>query len=347
MGAARAKSLINGWETIRYELLNTRIRDLDLRLDRPPIKLYINKLYRELDAKGLRFRPDCYLTDAWGCPDGVPIIGIPFYLADERLQRIEEEQTGWVENEQMIRMLMRHEAGHAFNYAYKLYTDPEWAEVFGNYSKPYRDSFRPNPFSRCFVRHIVHHQHGKTYAQKHPDEDFAETFAVWLTPRSAWRRKYRYWPALHKLQYVDEIMHSIRRRIPLKRGGRLHDPIHKISDRLVDHYGQKLASYREEAQGYVDDKLREVFPAVRANGTSGVLVSNLLRKHRRELISRVAQWSELPAEDVRTILLKLEERADFLCLQYRRKDGAARLLDLTALATSLAMDFAYTGRLTG
>jgi hypothetical protein len=115
----------------------------------------------------------------------------------------------------------------------------------------------------------------------------------------------------------------------------------------VEHYGQKLASYRDAAQGYVDDKLREVFPAVRANGSSGVLVSNLLRKHRRDLIARVAHWSEVTTEEVRTILLKLEERADFLCLQYKRKEGSDKLLDVTALATSLAMDFAYTGRLTG
>ncbi|MBV9123831.1 MAG: hypothetical protein JO112_10780, partial [Planctomycetes bacterium] len=178
--AARALTLVNSWETIRYELLNTRICDLGLRIEGSPLEPYISRLHRELASRGLNFRPAFYLTDGWGCPDEVPIIGVPFYLVDKRLARIEEEQTGEIESEHMIMMLLRHEAGHAINYAHRLYNLPDWAELFGSFSKPYRDTFRPDPLSRQFVRHIVHHQYGRTYAQKHPDEDFAETFAVWL-----------------------------------------------------------------------------------------------------------------------------------------------------------------------
>ena len=140
---------------------------MELRPKNLPLKPCIKKLYRELANKRLRFRPAIYLTDGWGCPDEVPVIGVPFYLADERLYRIEEEQTGEIESPQMIMMLLRHEAGHAINYAYRLYEIPEWIELFGSFSRPYRDNFRPNPFSRQFVRHIVHHEYGRTYAQKH------------------------------------------------------------------------------------------------------------------------------------------------------------------------------------
>ena len=94
MCAARAKTLVNSWDTVRYELLNTPISDMGLSVDAPQIAPFIERLYRELSFKGLNFQPDCYLTDGWGCPDEVPIIGIPFYLSDERLIRIEEEQTG-------------------------------------------------------------------------------------------------------------------------------------------------------------------------------------------------------------------------------------------------------------
>jgi hypothetical protein len=83
-------------------------------------------------------------------------------------------------------MYLRHEAGHAFNYAYRLYQTPEWRELFGPFNRPYRERYRPIPFDRNFVRHIE-----GWYAQKHPDEDFAETFAVWLTPGSRWRVRYR------------------------------------------------------------------------------------------------------------------------------------------------------------
>src|SRR5262249_22961898 len=158
MSPARALTLVNSWETVRFELLNTRVSEMGLRIEDSPLEPFIRRLDRELASKGLQFRPDFYLTDAWGCPDEVPIIGIPFYLADKRLSRIEEEQTGEIEDDQMIMMLLRHEVGHAINYGYRLYTNRDWAEVFGPFSQPYHDSFRPNPFSRQFVRHIVHHR---------------------------------------------------------------------------------------------------------------------------------------------------------------------------------------------
>ena len=98
---------------------------------------FTERLHREFAAKGLVFRPSFYLTDSWGCPDREPVIGIPFYLADKRLARIEEEQTGEIEDDQMTMMLVRHEAGHTVSYAYRLWKDPAWAEVFGPFSKPY------------------------------------------------------------------------------------------------------------------------------------------------------------------------------------------------------------------
>jgi hypothetical protein len=345
MSTARALSLVNSWETIRYELLNSRVCDLKLRIEDSPVEPFVQRLHRELAAKGLKFQPECYLTDSWGCPDEVPVIGVPFYLADRRLLRIEEEQTGEIESEYVLMMLLRHEAGHAINYAYRLHERPEWVETFGKFSRPYRDSFRPNPFSREYVRHIVHHQHGRTYAQKHPDEDFAETFAVWLTPRSGWRRHYRNWPALRKLQYVDRLMKGLRGEVPRVSRGLLCTPVEEMDVMLAEHYGQRADRYRAAAQGYVDDKLREVFPSVR--GRTLLPAKDLFRKHQDDLLARVARWSGLDEEEVRALLEKLEDRAAALDLYFRRQEVAARRMDVTALATALAMNFAYTGQLTG
>jgi hypothetical protein len=345
MSAVRAHSLVHSWETVRYELLNTRICDLALQVAGSPIEPFIQRLYRELGAKGLVFQPEMYATDGWGCPDEVPVIGIPFYLMDKRLARIEEEQTGEIETSPIIMMLLRHEAGHAINYAYRLYKRDDWVAMFGKFSQPYRDVFRPNPFSRQFVRHIVHHQYGRTYAQKHPDEDFAETFAVWLTPRSGWRRRYRNWPALRKLRYVNSLMNAIRAEPPKCLRGPLCTPVAEMDMLLAEHYGQRAERYRAAAQGYVDDKLREIFPPVR--GRSLVRASDLFRKHQDELLARVTRWSGLEPEEVRTFLAKLEDRAEALELFFRQRQLAAKLMDVTALATSLAMNFAYTGQLTG
>jgi hypothetical protein len=346
MSPAQRLKLVNNWETVRFELLNTRICDLGLGIDGPPLEPYVKRLHRELQVKNLDFYPNVYLTDDWGCPDQVPVIGIPFYLADPRLARIEEEQTGEIESRQHIMMLLRHEAGHAFNYAYQLYKDSEWAEMFGPFSTPYLDDFRPNPFSRKFVRHIVHHRYGRTYAQKHPDEDFAETFAVWLTPSSGWRRRYRNWPALKKLHYMDRLMKSLRGKFPkVTREGPLCSPVDEMDLLLADHYGERTERYRAQAQGYVDDKLREVFPEVRGRVLS--LAGDLLREHRQELLVRITRWSGLETEEVAIILSKLEDRADALGLQYRLHRSSNKVMDVTALAMALAMDFAYTGRLTG
>ena len=178
MAKKRPLSIISGWETVRYELLNTKICDLGLRLEDSILEPAVARVRSEIEAKGLRYQPAFYLTDSWGCPNEVPAIGIPFYLADPRLRRIEEEQTGEVEDEAVLMMLLRHEVGHALNYAYRLWERPDWVETFGRFSRPYRDEFQINPASRSFVRHLVHSEYGRHYAQKHPDEDFAETFAV-------------------------------------------------------------------------------------------------------------------------------------------------------------------------
>jgi len=345
MLATKKLKLLNGWETVRFELLNTRICDLGLRVQGSPVEPFCQRLYAELAAKGLSFRPAFYLTDCWGCPDGVPVIGIPFYLADSRLVRIEREQSGYVEGEQQIMMLLRHEAGHAFNYGYKLYQYMGWEETFGPYSRPYREHFRPDPLSRDFVRHIAHHMHGRTYAQKHPDEDFAETFAVWLTPGSGWRRRYRNWPALRKLRYVDYLFKEVGDAPPKRRRGKLCSPVDKMDIPLARHYGRLAEHYRAAAQGYVDDKLRDAFPPVAGRGL--VAVGDFLRKHQEELLLRVARWSGLAEGAVHTLLVKLQNRADALDLRFPRQELPSKLMDVTALATSLATNFVSTGRLTG
>jgi len=343
MTPPRASSPFHSWETVRYELLNTRICDLGLKIEGSPVEPFTQRLHRSFAAKRIEFRPSFYLADSWGCTDRVPVIGIPFYLADERLTRIEEEQTGEIETHPMMMALLRHEAGHAINYAYRLWEKPGWEETFGRFSRPYREAFQPRPASRQFVRHIFSPPYGRTYAQKHPDEDFAETFAVWLSPHSDWRRRYRDWPALRKLKYVDGLMREIRRQPPLCTGGKLHSPVKEMDMLLAEHYGQQAERFRAEAQGYVDDRLRELFPPYR--GTWPVAAQALLGAHREDLLDRITRWSGLDEPECRAILLKLEDRAEALRLKFPRRQAGRKLVDVASMATALAMEFAYTGRL--
>ena len=180
---------------------------------------------------------------------------------------------------------------------------------------------------------------------KHPDEDFAETFAVWLTPRSGWRRRYHYWPALAKLKFVDGLMRRIRKRKPRRTGGKLIHPIEEMTMPLAEHYGQRAERFRAAAQGFVDDRLRVVFP--RFSGNSAIAAKDLLKKNHKGLLERLTRWLSLDKDEAEAILQKLEDRAAALRLKVAARDETERLFDIAAMATALAVEFAYCGRLMG
>ncbi len=203
----------------------------------------------------------------------------------------------------------------------------------------------PDRYSRRFVRHIATFSHGRTYAQKHPDEDFAETFAVWLTPRSDWRRRYLHWPVLRKLKYTDRLMREVKRQKPINLRRKTCRPVENMNLTLAEHYGKKADVFRRAARGYVDDRLREVFPPSRADVLLPAV--DLFRRRRAELLERVIRWSSLDDREAETILRKLESRSNTLALRYPRGKQRVKELDVVALAVALAMDYAYTGKLTG
>ncbi len=190
------------------QLLDIRLADLPLRIE-GTLAGRIDQLRGELDARGLRLPIHFYLADEWFTPDGATSIAIPFYLAHPRLEKLEEAQMFEVEggeHEWGMRIL-RHEAGHALDNAFRLRLKRQRREIFGNPSTPYPEFYTPRPHSKSFVLHL-----DSWYAQSHPDEDFAETFAVWLTPNSEWRTRYAGWPALKKLEYMDSLMQVVARR---------------------------------------------------------------------------------------------------------------------------------------
>ena len=236
------------------EILDRPIRELGLRLEGSPLERLVARLYRELDRKGLKkFRPTVYLTDEWGCPSGEPVIGIPFYLADPRLSRLEKEIND-LEDHRQIMMYLRHEAGHALNYAYGLYNTPEWKQLFGPYRRRYREDYRPVAFSRSYVRHLE-----GWYAQKHPDEDFAETFAVWLTPGSRWRKRYKDWPAIEKLRYVDRIARQFGDLAPARPSGRKDITVDDMDMTVAGFYEDILDQQPSPGELPLDADLQDIF----------------------------------------------------------------------------------------
>ncbi len=341
------REILNNWETKLMEM-NKPISELNLKIEGTFLGKLVARLYGELDKKGILFKPKCYLTDTWGCPNKVPLIGIPFYYAHPTLARVEDEMRGDLEDEQELIMTLRHEAGHAINYAYILYSSNEWQEIFGRFTEPYRDYFHPNPRSKEFVKHLyqqVGPYSGRIYAQKHPDEDFAETFAVWLTPRSNWRHKYKNWGALKKLQFVDRLMKNIGGRKPLVTNGQLIRPIDSLNFTLLEYYNKSEERYREKAQGYVDDVLKEIFNT-NGKGEKRIPAGGFIEKNRTPLVDMISYWTGERVSSVGPLIDKLVARAKELNLNLSPRRQSHKLIQVTALATTLIMNYTYEGKFT-
>ena len=311
-------------------LLDTRISDLGLTIEGSSLQKFVQQLYRELEQKKIvKFRPSCYLTDEWGCPSGEPTIGIPFYLARPDLAQIESEHND-LEDSREIMKYLRHEAGHAFNYAYKLHRTPEWKQLFGPYRRPYRENYRPVLFSKEYVRYLP-----GWYAQKHPDEDFAETFAVWMTPRSNWRKKYRGWGALAKLQYMDRIARELGKADPLRKRG---TPDITVADMEVT-VGEFYRHSTEQIpllEVNLDDDLAALFNVPKKK-RSAEPAQAFLARHRKTLVDQISVWTAMQRPLVRKLMESIEKRSGEMGLLIDRRKEAEHLSEFTVFATTLVM----------
>lgn len=326
------------WSAERDALLGRRISDIGLAVEGTRVERLAATLYRELESRGIDFRPPVYLSDQWGCPDGTPLIGVPFYLADARLERIEAEMAGSVEDDDEAMRYLRHEAGHAINYAFRLYERPEWRSQFGAFDKPYKERYRADPFSRSHVRHIL-----GWYAQKHPDEDFAETFAVWLTPDLDWRDQYAGWPALAKLEYVDRLMKEIvhqTRDTPLPGDDDL--PVQSMRYTLASHYADDEAMPIDDVRQF-DADLRRIFSPA-ADAPAGESAAAFVHRHYREIVGRISYWTGESPGVVRSLLDHVSKRASSLGLHVGGLE-AATIVELTAFGTAVVMQYRETKRI--
>ncbi len=270
-------------------LLDLRFRDLGLKLAGSPLEPAVDRLYCELEKRGFRFRPHVWLSVEWFCPDGVPGFAIPFYLAHPRLAALERRQMHEVEggNARWLLRILRHETGHAIDNAYRLRRRKRWRQVFGRASLPYPSRYTPRTTSRDYVMHLGH-----WYAQSHPTEDFAETFAVWIVPNSTWRTDYEHWHALRKLRYVDGLMAEIRdERQPVWRSARV-EPLNTNRGTLREHYAAKLKHPDRGETSRYDARLRQFF-GPQAGNPGRPAAATFLRQVRPELRRLLVRRSRL------------------------------------------------------
>ena len=329
-----------GWTTLGDEaLLAVRMCDLGLTIAGTEIEPRIAQLNAEIEARGLSFRPHYWLSDDWFTPDGVPGIAIPFYLAHPRLAKLELAQMLEVEGgdaESCLRIL-RHEAGHAIDNAYLLRRRPKRRRLFGNPSTEYPEYYTPKPYSKSFVLHLDH-----WYAQSHPDEDFAETFAVWLDPQSMWETRFDGWPAQRKLEYMDRLMREVARRRPAVTTKRTVDPLPRLKKTLADHYRGKREHYGLDHPDFYESDLRKLFsdaPQYAKNPSA----ARFVRRIRRDVRSTVASFTDSYQYTIEQLLEEIIERCREQNLRLTDSEEATKT-DFMIFLTVQTMNYLHSGR---
>jgi hypothetical protein len=319
------------------ELLNVRMADLPLAIE-GTLAGRLDQLRDELAARGVGFPLHFYLSDEWFTPDGATAVAIPFYLAHPRLARLEESQMLEVEGgeHEWCMRILRHEAGHAIDNAFRLRLRRQRRRTFGLPTKPYPEFYTPRPYSKSFVLHL-----DAWYAQSHPDEDFAETFAVWLTPESEWRQRYAGWPALKKLQYMDALMASIADRQARVVNPNEIDPLRRLTKTLRQHYRAKRRYYGVDYPNFYDRDLRRLFselPEFAGNMTAARFIARIRRPTRR----LVAGWTGIYQYTIDQVLEDMISRCRELKLRLAVPEDRARQ-EFAVLLTVQAMNYLHSG----
>ena len=329
------------WASFRdEELLAMRICDLGVRIEGSELEPLIAQLHAELEAHGLALRPPCYLGDEWFTPSEQTVIAIPFYLAHPRLKALELRQVLEVEGgtPDWCMQLLRHECGHALDHAYRFSRRRRWRLLFGNTDNDATpDIYRPRPYSKSFVRHLAN-----WYAQAHPDEDFAETFAVWLgTPEREWRARYRRWKALDKLEYVHELMQEPAvRRLPSPRPPeRRIAEASRLRKTLQRYYADRRKLYAEDYPDFYDADLRAIFGGEMGEESA----ARFMRRARKTLVPSIVRWTGEHKYTVDRLVRRLMLRCESLGLSVPK--NVERLhLELSAYLAALVTNHLHTGR---
>jgi hypothetical protein len=328
------------WAALTDEqLLGVRMCDLGLTIAGTEIEHRIAAVDAELAARGVHFRPHYWLSDEWFTPDGVPGIAVPFYLAHPRLARLELAQMLEVEggDQETCLKILRHEIGHAVDNAYQLRRRPTRRRLFGPPSVEYPEYYTPKPYSKSFVQHLDH-----WYAQSHPDEDFAETFAVWLDPHSMWATRYAGWPAQRKLEYMDRLMRRIAPCKPRMTSKRQVDPLSRLRKTLGEHYKRKREHYGLDHPDFYESDLRNMFsdaPEYARNPSA----ARFVRKIRKEARGTVASFTDSYHYTIDQLLEKIIERCRDLNLRLTESEEATKV-DFMVFLTVQAMNYLHSGR---
>ena len=321
-------------------LLDLRINQLGVTIEGSVLQERLDTLQKEIEGRGLAaFQPHFWLSAEWFSPDGVPGVAIPFYLAHPRLEKLERAQMLEVEGGEpdWCMKILRHEAGHAIDNAYRLRTRRRRQQIFGPSYMQYPKHYQPKPYSKSFVLHL-----DSWYAQSHPDEDFAETFAVWLNPHSDWRPRYADWPALKKLEYMDELMGEIAGKPMLVTTRRRVEPLHSLRKTLRAWYERKRRHYGVQHPHFYDRDLRRLF-SDKPEFASNMKAARFIARVRKDVRRMVAEWTGEYQYTIDQVLGDMLKRANEMNLRLK-KDEERTKSDFLVMLTVQTMNYLHSGR---
>jgi hypothetical protein len=331
--------LTPAWANLPDEqLLDVRMRELDLHIEGSELERRIARVDSELRARGLA-PPHYWVSDEWFSPDGVPGVAVPFYLLHPRLARLEQSQMLEVEggDERTCMKILRHEAGHAIDNAYRLRRRPARREIFGLPSTPYPEYYTPKPYSKSFVQHLDH-----WYAQSHPDEDFAETFAIWLDPQSNWQARYAGWLAERKLQYMDQLMAGLAHMPPKVTTTVEVDPLPQLDKTLREHYLAKREHYGLDSPDFYETDLLNLF-SNEPRYAKNLSAARFLRRIRREVRGTVASFTDSYQYTIDRLIDKIIRRCREMGLRLTEDEETTRV-DFIVFLTVQTMNYLHSGR---
>jgi hypothetical protein len=260
---------------------------------------------------------------------------------------VHHDVRGYTRDEMDLVLLLKHEIGHAFCYSHKLFQLPEFREVFsirGNFFATYpdHDRYLYDPYSLDHVNPDNDH-----YAQKHPDDDFAETFTTYADRTEVWRDRYRNRAgALRKISFVAELVaqYGNEPAVVAPGSGLVDVPVEEIRKTVAQFFRISRSRYLRAAQGYLDDDLRRIFRTRGRTQRRCLAASTLLRRHRKFVETSVVRRLRLRDRyTVSDLLDKIRSRVKVLGLVYLVEEEPRALAELHGLVLHKALLFQKFG----
>ena len=323
------------------DILKLRFKNLGLSISESEVQDYVNQLYSELERKGLKFKPQIFFGDEWFSPEGMNAIAVPFYLANTRLKNLEKSMMLEVEGGRpdWFMKLLRHEAGHCFDHCYKFSKRKKWSEIFGSPDEDYApETYRPQPYSKGYVKHLE-----RWYAQAHPDEDFAETFAVWLTPGVDWKKEYSKWPgALKKLNYMESLALESAKMKNSSVKGRVPSNVANLTTTLEKYYAKRRKENADDYPDFYDADLKTIFNGT-ADDKSSLSARRFMKRHKKDIVSTVAWATKERKFTIDALVKRLTDRSAEIGLRLGKSENQTTM-EVASFLTSLVKNYLFTGK---